>query len=282
MDAPVCRVLFSGQLVIDQRWGFRLCDPFWRLYFNRDAGATVSAGGRTVRLAPHQAVLVPAWSDAHGVCTNPVRHFYVHFETPGLPDAWIRTHCPFPIDLPEDGVLRAMLDDLAQAERGHAGWHLRVQAATAWALARGLAQIDPQAVAELASPVEDAVVAKATELLSRRLAAAPSVAALAKASGLSKDHFAKRFLKATGRTVLRWLHERRVTAAADRLIHSDDDIDAIALAVGYANRYHFTRMFTRLVGTPPATYRRQHQGRTDAPPRWAQETQADAGSSRSE
>ncbi len=59
-----CRLLYANQLVIDQRWAFRLCDPFWRLYFNRDAGASVADGRRRWELTPYRAVLVPAWGEA--------------------------------------------------------------------------------------------------------------------------------------------------------------------------------------------------------------------------
>lgn len=257
-DSPACRVLLASHLVIDQKWGWRLCDPFWRLYFNRDPGAAVASKSHRVVLPPRQAVLVPAWCDARGTCTNPVRHFYVHFETPGLPDGWIRRVCPDPLLLPEDGVLTDMLDTLAGDDPGQAGWHLRVQSATAWALARGLEQVDRQALAELERPPGDPAVAAALRTIDRRLADPLTIAALAEPSGLSEDHFARRFNAATGKPVMRWIQERRIAQAADRLLHSDEDLEDISRACGFANRFHFTRVFTRLIGTPPATYRRQH------------------------
>ena len=66
VDAPACRVLFANQLVIDQRWVWRLSDPFWRLYFNRDPGAAISRQGRRQVLPAYRAALVPAWCDAQG------------------------------------------------------------------------------------------------------------------------------------------------------------------------------------------------------------------------
>jgi AraC-like DNA-binding protein len=260
-DTPACRVLFANQLVIDQRWVWRLSDPFWRLYFNRDSGSAIATAKRRWVMPPYRAVLVPAWSDARGSCTSPVRHFYVHFETPGLPDAWIRRACPDPLLLPEDGVLRDMLDALASEDPGRPGWHLRVQSAAAWALARGLEQVDTTALSDLEAPEADPVVAAALRLIERRLADPLTVAALASGSGLSEDHFARRFHQATGHPVMRWIQSRRITTAADRLIHGGEALEDIAKATGFSNRFHFTRVFTKLIGTPPATYRRQHAGR---------------------
>src|SRR3954470_24763470 len=114
MAAPIaCRVLYANQLVIDQRWTWRLSDPFWRLYFNRDRGAWIGDQRRRWELPAGRAVLVPAWGDFRGACVAPVRHFYIHFEAPGLTAAWIRQHCGEPQVLGDDPALRAMLDQLA-------------------------------------------------------------------------------------------------------------------------------------------------------------------------
>lgn len=281
-DMPACRVLYANQLVIDQRWVWRLSDPFWRLYFNRDAGAAVAHDQRRWAMPPYRAVLVPAWGDFNGSCTAPVRHFYIHFETPGLTADWIRRACREPLVLPDDAVLRAMLDELAleavpaypsapgpggrwrvperSAAQGGARWLLRVQAAAAWALARALEQVAPEAVAELSGSAPDSELEPALSTIDERLAEPLTIARLAKRCGLSPDHFGRRFARATGRTPMRYVQERRIARAADRLIHGEEGIDAIAKASGFANRFHFSRVFTRAIGTPPAQYRRQHRG----------------------
>ena len=104
-------------------------------------------------------------------------------------------------------------------------------------------------------------MAAALRLIERRLADPLTVAALANGSGFSEDHFARRFQQATGHAVMRWIQSRRITTAADRLIHGREALEDIAKATGFSNRFHFTRVFTKLIGTPPATYRRQHAGR---------------------
>lgn len=273
------RILYANQLVIDQRWVWRLCDPFWRLYFNRDSGAAVADDRRRWAMPPYRVVLVPAWGDFHGSCSAPVRHFYIHFEVPSLSAEWLRRTCREPLVLPDDPLLRAMLDQLAleavpvypsdgrwrvperPAAQGDARWRLRVQAAAAWSLARALEQVAPEAVAELAHSASDAELEPAVSVIDEHLAEALTVARLAQRCGLSVDHFARRFARATGRTPMRYVQERRIARAAERLIHGSETIDAIAQASGFANRFHFSRVFARAVGTPPAQYRRQHHRR---------------------
>jgi AraC-like DNA-binding protein len=274
------RVLYANQLVIDQRWVWRLSDPFWRLYFNRDSGAAISNDQQRWELPPYRAVLVPAWGDFHGTCVAPVRHFYIHFEAPGLNEAWTRRYVMEPLILDEDPLLRSMLDELARVtqpqyptsvdsdgrwripDRPSAptglGWHLRLQSTVAWAMAQALTQLGPDAdpVSETSTfdPLEPAL-----QWIETHLADPLSVSALARRCQLSADHFAKRFTAATARTPMRYVQERRITTAAERLLRTGDPIERVARDCGFANRFHFSRVFTQLIGTPPAQYRQQHR-----------------------
>jgi AraC-like DNA-binding protein len=48
-----------------------------------------------------------------------------------------------------------------------------------------------------------------------------------------------------------------VIMACHRLIHTHDSIEQIAEAHGFANRFHFTRVFRAVRGTSPAAWRRE-------------------------
>lgn len=279
-EAPRLRILYANQLVIDQRWIWRLSDPFWRLYFNRDPGAAIADEHQHWELPPYRAVIVPAWGDFRGFCVAPVRHFYVHFAVADLDEAWIRSRWLAPMILDEDPLLRGMLDVLAHEiqpayptapgadgrwripDRASAPsalrWSLQVEGATAWALARALERFGPQPETADATSGGD-VVEPALRWIDEHLAEPLSVAALAHRCRLSPDHFSKRFVAATGRTPMRYVQERRITLAADRLLRGEVAIEAVARACGFTNRFHFSRVFTRLIGTPPAQYRRQHR-----------------------
>ena len=64
------------------------------------------------------------------------------------------------------------------------------------------------------------------------------------------------FRERVGCTPAQYVLERRIAAAAQDLLFTNDSIEQIADRLGFANRYHLTRMFTRRVGIPPAAYRR--------------------------
>ncbi len=82
-----------------------------------------------------------------------------------------------------------------------------------------------------------------------------SIAGVAAACNLSRSYFIKAFKNTTGRTPHRWLLEQRVYRAKELLLRSRPIVD-IALECGFADQSHFTRVFTNIVGAPPATWRR--------------------------
>jgi transcriptional regulator GlxA family with amidase domain len=80
---------------------------------------------------------------------------------------------------------------------------------------------------------------------------------LAQRCGLGREGFTRAFRRATGRSPARYALERRLARAAELLAGGDEPIEAVAAACGFANRYHFSRAFARILACSPAAYRRQ-------------------------
>lgn len=81
---------------------------------------------------------------------------------------------------------------------------------------------------------------------------------VARACGLSRGHFIEAFRVTTGVTPHRWLQRYRIDRAKSLLCSTAQPIAEIALACGFADQSHLTRVFSRLVGDSPATWRRRH------------------------
>ena len=100
-------------------------------------------------------------------------------------------------------------------------------------------------------------VRRAKHLLLDDLQANRSLSDLAEACGLSVRHLTRAFKATTGLPPHRWLLRRRVERAKDLLEATDKDIATIALACGFADQSHLTRVFHTIVGTSPGAWRRQ-------------------------
>lgn len=83
-----------------------------------------------------------------------------------------------------------------------------------------------------------------------------SIAAVAEACHLSRGYFIRAFREATGVTPYQWLLNQRIDRARELIRTSNAPLAEIAVACGFADQSHFTRVFTSLVGTTPGTWRR--------------------------
>jgi AraC-like DNA-binding protein len=84
------------------------------------------------------------------------------------------------------------------------------------------------------------------------------LAAIAKACKLSESHFSRAFKISTGIPPHRWLVERRVESARELLLKSKAPLAEIAYTCGFADQSHMSRVFGRVVGMSPGTWRREH------------------------
>ncbi len=256
LQSVQCRLLTADLFSIDTWWNFPLCNPYWRLYWNLDPGATVIGPGRTLPLQPHRAYLLPAWVRSSGHCQRPVRHFFAHFEPLGLDGAWASSCFDQPLALPDDPVFAGVMDRLLAAWPGPTSG-LWVQTAVHAAVATAITTLPVDARTRMEHHLAGAgVLLPALRWIDDHLRDALPVTALAARCGLSTHHFSRLFSARMGSSPSRYVQERRIAVAAERLLDPSARIDQVASAVGFANRYHFTRVFHRRMGVAPAAYRR--------------------------
>jgi AraC family transcriptional regulator len=83
-----------------------------------------------------------------------------------------------------------------------------------------------------------------------------SIAEVAAACQLSRSYFTNAFRQTTGQTPHQWVVAQRVQRARELLVSSQLPLAEIAAACGFADQSHFTRVFSRATGLPPARWRR--------------------------
>jgi AraC family transcriptional regulator len=97
---------------------------------------------------------------------------------------------------------------------------------------------------------------RARELLLASLASDINLADLAASCGLSPRYFARAFRISVGLPPHKWLLQQRVERAKQLLLHTSDSLGQVALACGFADQSHLTRVFSRAVGATPWAWRR--------------------------
>jgi len=258
------RIYRSDYLEVDPAWDVSdVYDDFWRLYVNDQAGASVVGAFGDYRLEPGRVHLVPAWVRFDCACVSPTMHLYLHFGLIGLPPALVRQWFDEPMAVPLTSGLRQVIEPLRAHLSGRAAARERWQAALLGKAAVSLALADvmrgwPESgVVQLeAALLGPRAFAPAMRHIEAHLGERISNATLAGLCHMSEGHFIRGFGRSVGQSPQQYVQERRVAAAAHRLIDTVDTIEAIAERTGFADRAHLTRVFARVMGQPPAAYRK--------------------------
>jgi len=98
--------------------------------------------------------------------------------------------------------------------------------------------------------------------------------------GLSRSALHERFVDLVGQPPMHYLAHWRMQLASQLLVQSTLNVASIAVETGYESEASFSRAFKRLVGVPPASWRRQRgsasRSTSDAPHRGAGSAAAEA------
>lgn len=235
----------------------------WRLSFHERGRAALVTPDRVVALPPGRAVLIAPDIGADAKPDGDAQHLLVQFELRGANGAAPLPAPEAPLvlesDSPRDEVARALLRELAGGAAPSPGLCARAQALLYLCLssvldadgdgARSAGDVSSDARTQL-MPVLRYVDAHLADLLPN--------AKLAEVAHASESHFIRMFRRVFGRTPARHVQERRISTAADLLLGTSLSIDEIAERCGFANRYHFSRVFAQRMSHPPARFRALH------------------------
>lgn len=154
-------------------------------------------------------------------------------------------------------LVEALRDELAQGRLGHAD-------AARWYLKLLLLEATRLAAAELSDLSTRArpLLARVFAVIEARFREPISLAHVAREVGRSRSHLTALVRRETGRTVLEWIHERRLTEARRLLLDTDLSVERVAEACGFPDASYFTRRWRAATRTTPHAWRARHR-RTD-------------------
>lgn len=98
-------------------------------------------------------------------------------------------------------------------------------------------------------------VVRAQQFFERNLAQPIDVEMLARAAQLSRAHFVRLFTAAVGVPPSDYVFASRIDRAMRMLVATDNPINVIALACGFANANYFSKAFRRAKGCSPGAFR---------------------------
>jgi AraC-like DNA-binding protein len=106
------------------------------------------------------------------------------------------------------------------------------------------------------------LLASVFEFIEERFHEPISLATIARAVGLTPGHLTTVVRRKTGRSVQRWITERRMAEARRLLRETDLPVEAIAARAGYRQPSYFIKHFRRDHAVTPANWRRRTRSAT--------------------
>ena len=130
------------------------------------------------------------------------------------------------------------------------------------AVRRHIDNLDEESTGWLAG-LRDRFVGKALALVHENPGHDWTIDELGHRVGLSRSALHERFVQLLGVAPMQYLAQWRMQTAARLLLETRSTVAAIALDVGYDSEAAFARAFKRVVGKPPAAWRREREGGAD-------------------
>ncbi len=257
-----------------KRWEYQdLSFPYWRVYHNRQEGATMFWKDERFDLKPDKIYLIapntPYSSCLNGqkiptqgfhfegeritqnnLNSNHIQHLFIHFNL-GIPYDNI---APGIIEINVNEVIKRQLKVIKEQLLLNAVEFSFFSNLTIRALVNELLCAIPKE--QWLSVSQDSRIMKVLGFIEENMEKNLSNEELAQIVGLATNSFTRLFKQEMNITAQRYVRQKRIDKACILLHHSDQSIERMAENCGFADRYHFSRIFKLITGQSPVSYRR--------------------------
>ncbi len=228
----------------------RLYTPFWRYYWNPTPGGVLDFRGEAIELTPDTVTIIPGYLSFSTRARVPFSQYYIHF---CLPETVMPPENPVIYRIPFQPEWRAKWETFREVAADPAAVFRRAALAESLLLT-ALLELPEELLRVV--PERDPRIERACRTIAARLDDPPDNAELAKLAGLNRESFIRLFHRECAESPGVLSRRLRVEHACRLLHYSNRSIDEIATQCGFADRYHFSRVFSRLMHCAPAAFRK--------------------------
>ncbi len=263
-----------------QNWEFKeLSFPYWRIYYNSYPGAVVIFEGKEYELTPDKLIMIAPntsyatrlfnyeipelgyalnggrvnWrlSEMDLINQKYILHLFIHF------------NIGMPYDNVSPGIFLYDLTDHIKGKLEIIKHHLNYEH-TRFSFHANLAV--KSLIGDLLSDLpeenwdlitKDFRILEVLNFVDNNISAVLNNQILASVTKLATNAFTRLFTEEIGMPPQKYVKKKRIDKACVMLHHSNFTIDEIAIQTGFADRYHFSRIFKQIVSVSPAKYKKE-------------------------
>lgn len=249
--------------------------PFWRIYHSRIGRSFIQFGDRTIELSNDKLILIPPYTPFSSFihATNPQRESIkgvrianeeeiTELSRHGLIDQFFaHFNLGFPFDKTTPAIWECTLneywkEELYVIEKERLAQPNTIDLKSAVKL-NGLIMWTLQSIkrSEWNTAIPDKRIVKVLSYISENIDAELLNNQLCNVANMATNSFARLFKKEMQVTVQQYIQQKRIEKAITLFHHSSHEIDEISAECGFFDRHHFSKIFKKVTGLPPARYR---------------------------
>jgi AraC-like DNA-binding protein len=244
-NSPKVQILNTGFVPSVVRWQYKLASvPTWRFYWNPDSGAWITSRGIEIALTPDTALLIPPQTPFSTRAEKEFAHFFVHFSLPEHFSAERKIH-----KLSAKEIILPFIAEKLSSCRNE-----QLILAASAVVNAALLMLPEHTLFQKEEDFTATPFDKALSIIEKESDFSLSCTELARRCGTSVNTLQRQFLNATGLPVKKWLLNRKMEYAVELLMYKGATIKEAADKLGFADRYHFSKVFKHYFGISPARF----------------------------
>ena len=222
--------------------------PFWRFFYDFSPGTILELNNKKIVCDPEHFYIIPGSTQLAYCTLAPLQKFYIHF---GLGDNVPESNTVY--ELPVIPFVLELIREFANADESlHNTRRTMLYAQSI--VSAALLRLPPGALAFFQT--SDPRIDNAVKYISDHCNTPKDNLFLAQMAGMSRNGFLRLFEQKTGRSPQFYWRKKRIEKSCELLMSTDLTIDEIAEQTGFANRYHFTKVFSNILKISPAQFRK--------------------------
>lgn len=258
--------------------------PYWRIYWNKNSGGVLQYHGISYEMNPQTIYLIAPFTPFHTSFVNnsyytrgihvqgkPVvetdneevlaqqhlLHFFIHFNL-GVPIGNIRPGVfTIAMDETKSSALELLLDEVKQH-------HVKFSMTANFKLYAFITMMLSALDASVWDTIKvDSRILNVLQYIDRctmpedeKIKINFQNSTLAEIAAMAQNSFTRLFRQEMGVAPQHYIRQRRIAQACALFDHTGKSIDEVAEILGFADRYHFSRVFRMIAGVSPARYRK--------------------------
>ncbi len=258
-------------------WEFNeLSYPYWRIYYNKYKGATINHENKTYELDENTVILIPpntsfstylfdhdipttgywfngerlTYDSLNSLKGKYVFHLFIHFKLGAFYDNIKPCIFVFKITEHLQKKLETIKDHLMK-ENHHFDFHVMLNIHSL--ITDLLSEIEQEKRYGLTT---DYRILETINYIENNIKHDLCNINLAQRVSLATNAFTRLFKKEIGTAPQNYIRKKRIDESCILLHHTILSIDEIANTCGFADRYHFSRIFKQITNVSPAIYRK--------------------------